>query len=316
MSEQTSSPQNIFDGVEMGLGAWAWGDRLMWGYGRGYALGDLRAAFDSSIAAGVTFIDTAESYGQGQSETILGQLLRTVEQPVKIATKFMPFPWRLSRQALVKALKGSLQRLGLNQVQLYQVHMPLPPVNIETWMEAMLEAVQAGMTQGVGVSNYDQEKMRRAHERLMREGIPLASNQVEYSLLNRSVEKNGLLALCQDMGVKMIAYSPLCMGVLTGKYTPDNTPPGIRGGRFGKRYLERIGPLLTLMKQIGSDHAGKTPAQVAINWVMRKGALPIPGAKTLLQAEQNAGALNWRLSDEAMQKLDEMSDRVSQENAR
>ena len=129
MSEQTSSPQNIFDGVEMGLGAWAWGDRLMWGYGRGYALGDLRAAFDSSIAAGVTFIHTAESYGQGQSETILGQLLRTVEQPVKIATKFMPFPWRLSRQALVKALKGSLQRLGLNQVQLYQVHMPLPPVN-------------------------------------------------------------------------------------------------------------------------------------------------------------------------------------------
>jgi aryl-alcohol dehydrogenase-like predicted oxidoreductase len=314
MSEQTSSPANILDGIQMGLGAWAWGDRLMWGYGRGYALGDLRAVFDTSISSGVTFIDTAESYGQGQSETILGQLLKMVEQPVKIATKFMPFPWRLSRQTLVKALRGSLQRLGLEQVQLYQVHMPLPPVNVETWMEGMAEAVQAGLTLGVGVSNYDQEKMQRAYERLLREDIHLASNQMEYSLLNRTVEKNGLLQLCQEMNIKLIAYSPLCMGVLTGKYTPENTPPGIRGGRFGKRYLAKIEPLLTLMKHIGSDHGGKTPAQVAINWVMCKGAMPIPGAKTLAQAEQNAGALNWRLEDDAVRKLDEMSDRINEDN--
>ncbi len=313
MSEQSSSPDNIFEGIEMGLGAWAWGDRLMWGYGRGYSLGDLRAAFESTIAAGITFIDTAESYGQGQSESILGQLLKTAQRPVSVATKFMPFPWRLSRQSLAKALKGSLSRLGVDQVLLYQVHMPLPPVNIETWMEAMTEVLQAGMIRGIGVSNYDQEKMRRAYERLLREGIHLASNQMEYSLLDRSVEKNGLLKLCQEMDVKLIAYSPLCMGILTGKYTVDNPPPGIRGGRFGRRYLEKIDPLLTLMKHIGSDHAGKTPAQVAINWVVCKGALPIPGAKTLRQAEQNAGALNWRLSDEAVQSLDEMSERVSQE---
>jgi aryl-alcohol dehydrogenase-like predicted oxidoreductase len=313
MSEQVLAQSSIFEGIEMGVGAWAWGDRLMWGYGRSYSLGDLRAAFESSLSAGIGLFDTAEAYGQGQSEAILGQFIKTAERPVSVATKFMPFPWRLSRQALVNALKGSLRRLGVKQVMLYQVHMPLPPVNIETWMEAMADAVQAGMTRAVGVSNYDPDQTRRAYERLLREGIHLASNQMEYNLLNRKIEKNGLLKLCQELDVTLLAYSPLCMGVLTGKYTPENPPPGIRGGRFGRRYLEKVEPLLTVMKHIGSDHAAKTPAQVALNWTICKGTLPIPGAKTMRQAEQNAGALNWRLSEEEIARLDEVSDVVIKE---
>ena len=313
MNEEPITALDIFKGVEMGVGTWAWGDRLTWGYGRGYSLADLRAAFEVSIAAGLRFFDTAEVYGQGQSEQILGQFLKMTEVPVKVATKFMPFPWRLGRRTLINALKGSLKRLGVQQVDLYQIHMPLPPVNIETWMDAMAEAVQAGLTRAVGVSNYDADQMRRAYERLQRAGIHLASNQVEYSLLNRTVEKNGLLALCNELEVRLIAYSPLLMGVLTGKYTPESPPSGIRGGRYGRRFLERIQPLMKLIKQIGSDHGGKTPAQVALNWVICKGALPIPGVKTLGQAEQNAGALHWRLTEEEVNRLDEMSDRVLEE---
>jgi len=162
----------------------------------------------------------------------------------------------------------------------------------------------------VGVSNYDRSWTQRAYVALAREGIRLASNQGEYSLINRKVEKNGLLKQCQEQGVRLIAYSPLGMGLLSGKYTPENPPTGIRGGRYNRRFLERLVPLLTRMKRIGSDHAGKAPAQVALNWVICKGALPIPGAKNVAQAEQNAGTLGWRLTDEEVALLDEASDKL------
>jgi aryl-alcohol dehydrogenase-like predicted oxidoreductase len=276
-------------------------------------LGDLRAVFESSIAAGIRLFDTAEIYGQGQSEIILGQFLKQIQEPVFVATKFMPFPWRLSRQTLLGALKGSLKRLGLAQVDLYQIHQPLPPVNIETWMEGLAEAVQAGLTRAVGVSNYDRGQMQRAYDRLTREGLPLASNQVEFHLLNRKVEKDGLVRQCQELGVTLIAYSPLAMGVLSGKYSTENLPTGIRAGRYNRRYLEKVQPLINLAKKIGADHAGKTCAQVAINWTICKGTLPIPGAKSLRQAEQNAGARGWSLSEDEVGQLDEMSDRVCAE---
>lgn len=302
--------QSTLQGIEMGVGTWSWGDRLIWGYGRGYSDQDIHQAFDVSVAAGVRLFDTAEVYGQGRSEQLLGEFLKTSPQPLYVATKFMPYPWRLSRGALLRALKGSLTRLGLAQVDLYQIHQPLPPVNVETWMNAMTEAVQAGLTREVGVSNYERNWTQRAYDALAREGIHLASNQVEYSLINRKVEKNGLLKQCQELGVRLIAYSPLGMGLLTGKYTPDQPPSGMRGARYGRAFLERMTPLLTLMKRIGSDHAGKTPAQIAINWTICKGSLPIPGAKTIAQAEQNAGAVNWRLTDEEVAALDEASDKL------
>jgi aryl-alcohol dehydrogenase-like predicted oxidoreductase len=255
--------------------------------------------------------DTAEVYGQGQSELLLGEFIKTVDQPLVIATKFMPYPWRLGRGSLLKALRGSLKRLGVEQVDLYQVHQPIPPVNPETWMDAMTEAVQSGLTREVGVSNYDRNWMQRSYVALAREGIRLASNQVEYSLINRKVEKNGLLKQCQEMGVRLIAYSPLGMGLLSGKYTPENPPSGMRGGKYNRRFLERMTPLLTLIKRIGSDHAGKTPAQVALNWCICKGTLPIPGAKNVGQAEQNVGALGWRLTEEEVALLDEASEKMS-----
>lgn len=304
-------PRPVLKDIAMGVGAWAWGDQLIWGYGRTYNAQDVRQAFDASIAAGIHLFDTAEIYGQGRSETMLGEFLKTTPQKVLVATKFMPYPWRLRRKSLLKALRGSLKRLGLDQVDLYQMHHPLPPVNVETWMAAMTEAVQAGLARAVGVSNYDRSWTQRAYDALIREGIYLTSNQVEYSLTNRKIEKNGLLRHCHELDVTVIAYSPLAMGTLTGKYTPSNPPVGVRASQYNRRFLERLTPLLTLMKRIGSDHAGKTPAQVALNWVICKGALPIPGAKNLAQAEMNAGALGWSLTEEEVAALDEASDRLS-----
>jgi aryl-alcohol dehydrogenase-like predicted oxidoreductase len=226
-------------------------------------------------------------------------------------TKFMPMPWRLRKQGLHRALDHSLQRLGLDRVDLYQIHFPLPPVSIETWMEAMAEVVEAGKTRAVGVSNFNPKQMGRAHNALAAHNVPLASNQVHYSLLHREPEFNGVKQLCHDLDVTLIAYSPLEQGILTGKYTPDNPPPGIRGRQYNASYLAEVQPLIARMREIGAAHGDKTPAQVALNWVICKDAMPIPGAKNARHARSNAGAMGWRMSDEEVNVLDALSLQVS-----
>lgn len=293
----------------MGVGTWAWGDRLVWGYGRGYGEADVEEVLNISLAAGIDFFDTAEVYGSGRSERLLGRGMQALGRRVVVATKFMPFPWRLGRDSLLAALRRSLKRLGVEQVDLYQVHWPLPPVPLATWAEALADAVEAGLTRAVGVSNFSADQMRRVQAVLARRGVPLASNQVEYSLLQRRPEENGLVAACQELGVTLIAYSPLAQGLLTGKYTPENPPPGLRGLRF-KRRLGQLPPLIRLLQSIGEAHGGKTPGQVALNWVMAKGAVPIPGAKNGRQARENAGALGWQLTDEEVAALDSVSSTI------
>ncbi|MCS7003558.1 MAG: aldo/keto reductase, partial [Dehalococcoidia bacterium] len=279
-----------------------------WGYGRDYHRDSAQEAFLASVAAGVSFVDTAEIYGFGQSERLIRDFLKLVRTPVVIATKFMPFPWRLDSGALQRALKGSLTRLGLTAVDLYQIHWPIPVRPMEVWLNAMADAYHEGMINAVGVSNFSAEQTKRAHETLARRGVPLASNQIHYNLLTRAPERNGLLATCRDLGVTVIAYSPIGKGLLTGKYTPDHLPPGVRS--LGARQnLIRIQPLIDAMRQI-ADARGKTVAQVALNWCIVKGTVPIPGAKNAAQAEQNAGALGWRLTDDEVATLDRLSDSI------
>jgi len=295
----------------LGIGTWAWGDRLFWGYGRGgYTDADLEAAFQISLGAGINFFDTAEVYGRGRSERLLGQFVRAADDQIVVATKFFPYPWRWRRASLLRALQGSLERVGLERVDLYQIHWPYPPVPLETWMAGLADAVDAGLARAVGVSNYSPEQIHRAHAALAERGVPLVSNQVQYSLLHREPELNGLLHLCGELNVTLIAYSPLAMGVLTGKYTPDNPPPGIRGRRYRHQSLAKIHPLMGLLRKIGQAHDGKTPAQVALNWVMCKGAVPIPGAKNARQAKDNVGALGWRLSRDEVAALDAASEEL------
>ncbi len=300
----------------LGLGTWQWGDRMMWGYGKTYTDSDLHDAFQVSLQSGISFFDTAEVYGKGRSEQLLGACLQEARQspliaPLVVATKFMPYPWRLRKGALLSKLRASLARLGLERVDLYQIHWPMRPVSIETWANALADAVEAGLTRSVGVSNYNSAQMLRAHSALSKRGISLASNQVEFHLLNRRVEHEGLLKLCRELGVTLIAYSPLAKGMLTGKYTPKAPPPGLRSYLFRRARLGKIQPLIQLMREIGKAHDGKSPAQLALNWVMSKGAVPIPGAKNARQARDNAGALGWRLSEAEIAALDKESDQLS-----
>ena len=298
--------------VEMGVGAWAWGDRIIWTYGGSYNDNDVRSAFDTSLSNGIRLIDTAEVYGRGRSEQLIGQFLKETDVPVLLATKFMPYPWRIFRRSLLRSLRNSLSRLDVESVDLYQIHWPIPIVSIETWMGELATAVKEGLARTVGVSNYNESQMLQAYSALARHDVPLASNQVEYHLLDRRIETNGLLDRCKELDIRLIAYSPLAMGLLTGKYSVDSPPPGMRGRRYG-RILTKLPTLLKVMTQIGQDHGGKTNAQVALNWCICKGTMPIPGAKKASQAEQNAGALGWRLTNDQVAMLDEASEAIAKE---
>lgn len=307
MPEPLTKETLFLHNAEMGLGTWAWGDRTMWNYGHGYAETDIEQAFQASLTAGINFMDTAEVYGGGLSERFLGKFLKTTPTPVLVATKFMPYPWRLNRSALMNSLDNSLERLGLECVDLYQIHWPFPPMPVEFWVEELAKAVKSGKTRTAGVSNYNKIQMQRAYTILSKYDIPLASNQVEYHLLNRTVEKNGLLDRCKELNVRLIAYSPLAKGLLTGKYTLKDPPPGLRSRQPMSR-MKALPGLIALMTEIGKGHEGKTPSQVALNWLICKGTLPIPGAKNAKQIEQNAGAIGWRLTLEEVKALDGASD--------
>ena len=295
----------------LGIGTWAWGDKMFWGYEQGYHESDVRAAFDYCIQAGIDFFDTAEVYGLGASETLLGKFLADGNRRAVVATKFFPFPHRLTKGGLHRALRGSLHRLGLPRVDLYQIHNPMPPVAIPIWMDALAEAVQRGSILAAGVSNYDLNQTRSAYQTLARHGVPLASNQISYSLLERTPERNGLLSLCRELGITVIAYSPLMQGILTGRYSSQNPPPGFRRFRFPRDFLIRVQPLLIVMREIGQAHGHASLTQVALNWVIGKGAVPIPGVKNRRQAEDVAGTLQWRLTPDEIARLDAASDQAA-----
>jgi aryl-alcohol dehydrogenase-like predicted oxidoreductase len=293
----------------LGVGAWSWGTTRLWGYGKEYDRSDVGAAFRTSMAEGVTLVDTAEMYGNGASERIIGEILREggFEGRPVVATKFAPLPYRFGARSLLKAIDKSLERLGIGTIDLYQIHFPNPIFKIDSLMDALAETVRAGKVRRVGVSNYGAEQMRRAYDRLASHGVPLASNQVEYSLLHRVPETNGVLEASQDLGVTLIAYSPIAQGLLTGKYGPvGERPSGLvrRAGRaFGERNLKKIEPVVNILREIGEAH-GKEPAQVALNWLItQKNTFPIPGAKNEHQARQNAGALAWEMTSEEAEKL-------------
>jgi aryl-alcohol dehydrogenase-like predicted oxidoreductase len=291
--------------VALGVGTWQWGDRY-WRFGGAYGLTDVEAAYRVSREAGIDFFDTAEIYGRGKSESILGALIGHDQGQVIVASKFAPLPTRWTARQVAQALDASRKRLGLPRVDLYQIHWPYSLMRIDMLMNVLADQVEAGKVRAVGVSNYSVRQMRQAHAVLARRGLPLASNQVHYSLLHRAPDRNGVLTACQELDVRLIAYSPLEQGILTGKYHHGTPPPGgYRGvvGAYRPAALRASQPLIQRLEAIGAAHGGKTPSQVALNWLMRRGALPIPGAKTAAQAAANAGALGWDLTEEEFAAL-------------
>ncbi len=310
MEPKTSLGRSQLQVPRLGVGAMTWGDakglaRLhpaKTAYGGAHGFDEEKLALESSIAAGVTLFDTAAMYSGGAAELRLGELVHG--QNVLVASKF-PGGFSFRTEDFPKELEASLMRLGRNTIDLYQHHFPSNRVSIPKLMDLLADAVAAGKVKAVGVSNYSAEQMREAHAALTKRGIPLASNQVEYSLLHRQPETNGVLDACRELGITLIAYTPLGGGALTGKYSATQKAGGLRRflPNFSRKGMEAVQPVLELLKKIG-DRYSKTPSQVALRWLIENPiVLPIPGAKNGKQAMDNAGALTFSLTAEEVESL-------------
>lgn len=325
---------------------------------------------DSAYQSNSAFFDTAERYGSslktalglgwGETEKLTNYLL---EQSSKtqtavagdtgkgaaaaiIATKFTPSPWRTSVQSVVDACEDSRRRLGVDQIDLYQLHMPdiVQPFNRlvpgstkakdEIYWEGLAECYKRGLVKNIGVCNYGPTLVRRCQDALAAKGVPLVSNQIAYSLLGRHNGAQETLDFCNESGIKVLAFFPFAMGLLTGKYGRSDES-GTIGGTIGgttrdplaainslltskktslearelQGYATKIKPLMRVMERIAAERE-KTVSQVALNYVICKGAIPIPGARTRRQFEDNMGSTEWRLSDTEIVMLEQASDQL------
>jgi aryl-alcohol dehydrogenase-like predicted oxidoreductase len=295
----------------VGIGTWSWGDQGGWEFGTSHTEEDLAGVVQEVAESGLTILfDTAESYAHGASEAYLGKYLVARGVRAVLATKFSPRRFEVRRKDLFDALRESIRRLSVKTIDLYQIHWPTRFASVESRMDALAAAVEEGLVRAVGVSNFSREQILRAHDALARKNIPLATVQVEYSLLHRSPETDGVASACAERDITLLAYSPMAMGILTGKYTPGHLPPPARAVKYTPGLLSRIRPLLVVMADIASRHQGGTVPQVALNWVSWKGGMPIAGAKSRPQARQNLSAMTWQLTPEEGAILDEASDAV------
>lgn len=299
------------------IGTWAWGDNMTWSNAGPEARALLDGAWDTMRKQNLFFVDTAEVYGRGESERIIRQLRDGAKEDEEFkarlvtATKYLPIPWPptklLMPSGMVSSCRQSLERLGLPSVDLYQIHGPVHFLNsIDSMAGGLAKCVELGLTRAVGVSNYSKDEMITMDEALKKRGLRLASNQVEFSLLRTLPESSGLLEECKKRGILLMAYSPLGMGRLTGKYTAANPPPS--GRRFSNYPMQQLSPLLDALHKVAEAH-GVKPSAVALKWVIQKGAIPLGGVKNATQAEENARAATdeWLLTDEEMRALEEHS---------
>jgi pyridoxine 4-dehydrogenase len=315
---------------------------------------ELEKLVSTACKSNAAFFDTAERYGShyktalglgyGETEKMTRVMLDRVGKqgsvPPVTATKFTPTPWRSSVQSVVDACKQSAERLGVEQIDLYQVHMPdiVQPFRIfgkaeskdELYWDGLAECYNLGLVKNVGVCNYGPTLTMRCQEALAKRGVPLASNQIAYSLVGRHNGAQETLETCNDLGIKVLASFPFAMGLLTGKYssTPNkqlsqaSLPSLVSNGKSKleqtelRRYAEGDGktipdggirPLHAAMERIAESH-GKTVAQVALNYIICKGAVPIPGSRTNAQVIDNIGAMGWRLTDAEVGQLELVAD--------
>jgi len=340
----------------VGIGTISWSSDSMFSSENKELEEVVRQAHNSNAA----FFDTAERYGShfktafgmgyGETERMTSKYLEKVEQtegpnllkPV-VATKFTPVPWRTTVQSVVDACEQSCKNLGVSQLDLYQIHMPdiVQPLRafgkVETkdaiYWEGLAECYNRGLVKNVGVCNYGPTLVQQCHDALAEKGVPLASNQISFSLLGRHNGSLETIDKCNKLGVKVLAYYPFAMGLLTGKYSnelldeTDLNPEMISLSRKKKSNLELadleryacgdgdmiplggIQPLLKTMATIAKRRR-KTVAQIALNYIISKGAIPIPGCRTVQQLEDNIGAMGWRLSQTEIKMLELESDKL------
>jgi aryl-alcohol dehydrogenase-like predicted oxidoreductase len=290
---------------KIGLGAWQFGSKE-WGYGDPYADQEARAIVRRALELGVTLFDTAEIYGFGRSERILGQALGDDLASVFLATKL--FPLLPLAPVVEQRAVASAARLGAHHLDLYQVHQPNPLVRDRVIMRGMQALQRVGLVGEVGVSNYSLERWQAAEAAL---GSRVLSNQVSYSLVVRSPERD-LLPFAQSHGRLVIAYSPLAQGLLSGRYDQDSPPRNrVRAANplFLPDNLQRAAGLIATLREVADAHSA-TPAQIALAYVIRHPAVvAIPGASSVGQLESNVAAADIDLANDEYQALQASSDR-------
>lgn len=320
----------------------------------------LEEVVNEAYRSNAAFFDTAERYGShfktafgmgyGETERMASKYLRKAEEtegqsvvkPV-VATKFTPVPWRTTVQSVVDACEQSCKNLGVDQIDLYQVHMPdiVQPFRafgkVDTkdriYWDGLAECYNRGLVKNIGVCNYGPTLLEECHEALSKKGVPLASNQISFSLLGRHNGSLETIDKCNQLGVKVLAYYPFAMGLLTGKYSNDFSTDENSDSRdisltqMKKTNLELadleryalgdgetipkggIQPLLTTMSTI-AKRRGKTVSQIALNYIISKGAIPIPGCRTVTQLKDNLGAMGWRLTVTELKMLELEADKL------
>jgi pyridoxine 4-dehydrogenase len=300
----------------IGVGTWAWGNTFLWGYDPAQDA-DLEAAFRRAVELGLTFFDTADSYGtgrfNGRSEALLGRFAAALPADrrgaLTVATKLAPFPWRLGRHGFDRALEASCRRLQgkLDRVQLHWSTARYAPWQEGPLLEGLADQVRAGSVAQLGVSNMGPRRLRQLQAQLAERGVPLRSLQVQASLLAPDpFAPGGLATVCQELGIDLIAYSPLALGLLCRPPGPlPSLPAGPRGWLF-RRLWPELQPLLQALQRIAIDR-GATQAAVALNWTRAHGAMPIPGIRSIAQAEGAAAALAWCLHGAERQELDRLA---------
>jgi len=283
----------------IGLGTWQFGSRE-WGYGRPYAEREAAAIVRRALDLGVNLIDTAEAYAFGRSERIIGASLGGRRGEAFLATKI--FPLLPLAPVVEQRAWASAARLGVDTIDLYQVHWPNPVVPLATTMEGMRRLQQRGLVRHVGVSNFSLAQWQAAERAL---GAPVLSNQVELSLAVRGPERQ-LVPHAARAGRLVIAYSPLAQGLLSGRYDESHPPPGLVrrwNSLFLGENLARARELLAALRDVARAH-GATPAQVALAWVIRRpNVVAIPGASSVAQLEANAAAADLALSEDEDRRL-------------
>lgn len=324
---------------ELGIGTWSWGNRLLFDYDPSQDE-EIYKAYHAVRSAGVSIFDTADSYGtldlNGRAEILLGQFERRFLQekemeqnqlsnqnilstlftsrnineivPQQVATKLAPYPWRITPKSIVSAAKASLGRLEQDKLTLAQLHWSCQnyqPFQERALWEGIADVYDNNLCEAIGVSNYGPVQLDKIATFMKEErgGVPLATAQIQYSLMTYQTAKD-MNEVCNNLDCRLISYSPLCLGLLTGKYNLDNLP---RSGNPRRNLFRELLPgakdLLNLLEAIAKD-LDKSQSQVAINWAICKGTVPIPGARTLKQAEENLGAIGWKLDAATIDELD------------
>ncbi|EPX56054.1 oxidoreductase, aldo reductase [Cystobacter fuscus DSM 2262] len=304
----------------IGLGCWQFsaGVGLVGGFWEALPPPLVEEIIDASLQGGINWFDTAEAYGNGRSEQALAAALtRLGKKPgdVVVATKWLPIA-RLA-SSIGATIGERLSALSPFGIDLHQIHQPYAFATVDAQAEQMAKLVQEGKIRTVGVSNFSEKKMRATHAALARRGVPLVSNQMQYSLLDRRIESNGVLAAAKELGITIIAYSPLAQGLLSGKFHDD---PSLIKSRVGPRKflpnfrlkgMEQSRPLIEELKKIATAH-GATPSQVALNWLCAfhgDTVVAIPGATKRRHAEENVGTMGFTLSADELRRIDELSQR-------